>query len=52
MVQRGAVRLDHIGTDEQVAYILIKPLVKFKFLTFYENLGIMEQLYSEGPVGR
>ena len=26
MVQRGAVRLNHIGTDEQVADILTKPL--------------------------
>ena len=33
MVQRGAVRLDHIGPDEQVADILTKPLGKVKFLT-------------------
>ena len=52
MVQRGAVRLDHIGTDEQVANILTKPLGKVKFLTFRENLGIVERPYSEGPVGR
>ena len=52
MVQRGAVRLDHIGTDEQVANILTKPLGKVKFLTFRERLGIMERPYSEGPVGR
>ena len=42
MVQRGTVRLDHIGTDEQVADILTKPLGKVKFLTFRENLGIVE----------
>ena len=52
MVQRGAVRLDHIGTDEQVADILTKPLGKVKFLTFRENLGIMERPYVEGLVGR
>jgi len=34
MVQRGAIRLHHIGTDEQVADILTKPLGKVKFLTF------------------
>eukprot|EP00253_Pinus_taeda_P027431 PITA_27431 len=34
MVQRGAIRLQHIGTDEQVANILTKPLRKVKFLTF------------------
>ena len=52
MVQRGAIRLDHIGTDEQVVDILSKPLGKVKFLTFCGNLGIVEQPYSEGPVGR
>ena len=52
MVQRGPIRLDHIGTDEHVADILTKPLGKVKFLTFCENLGIMERPYSEGFVGR
>ena len=52
MVQRGAVRLDHIGTDEQVADILTKPLGKVKFLTFRENIGIVERPYFEVHVGR
>ena len=52
MVQQGAVRLNHIGTDEQVVDILTKPLGKVMFLTFRENLGIMERPYSEEPVGR
>ena len=51
MVQRGAVRLDHIGTNEQVADILTKPLGKVKFLTFRENLGIVKRPYSEVTVG-
>ena len=49
MVQLGVVRLDHIRIDEQVADILTKPLGKFKFLTFRENLGIVERPYSKGP---
>ena len=52
MVQRGAVRLNHIGTDEHVTDILTKPLGKVKFLTFRESLGIVERPYSEGHVGR
>ena len=52
MVQGGVVRLDHIGTDEQVADILTKPPGKVKFLTFRENLGIVERPYSEGPIRR
>jgi len=34
MVQWGAIRLQHIRTEEHVAYILTKPLEKVKFLTF------------------
>ena len=49
IVQRGAIRLDHIGTDEQVVDILTKPLGKVKFLTFREKFGIVERPYSEGP---
>ena len=52
MVQRGAVRLDHIGTDEQVADIFTMPLGKVMFITFRENLEIMERPYSEGPIGQ
>ena len=52
MVQRGAVRLDHIGIDEQVADILTKPLGKVKFLTFRKCLGIVERPYDVGPIGR
>ena len=32
--------------------ILTKPLGKVKFLTFRERLGIVEQPYDVGPVGR
>ena len=52
MVQRGTVRLDHIGTNEQVADIHTKPLGKVKFLTFRESLGIVERPYLEGPIVR
>ena len=52
MVQQGALRLNHIGIDEQVVDILTMPLGKVMFLIFRENLGIVEQPYSEGAVGR
>ena len=50
MVQQRAIRLHHIGTDEQVADILTKPLEKVKFLTFHERLGVMERPSYEGPI--
>jgi len=50
MVQRGAIRLQHISADEQVADILTNPLGKVKFLTFREQLGVIERPSDEGPV--
>ena len=50
MVQQGAIRLQHIGTDEQIANILTKPLEKVKFLTFREQLGVVQRPSDEGPV--
>eukprot|EP00253_Pinus_taeda_P014945 PITA_14945 len=50
MVQRGIIRQHHIGTDEQVADILTKPLGKVKFLTFRERLGVVEKPSYEGLV--
>ena len=49
MVQRGTVKLRHIGTDEQVVDILTNPRGKVKFLTFREKLGIVDKPYYEGP---
>jgi len=34
IIQRGAIRIQHIKTDEQVANILKKPLGKVKLLAF------------------
>eukprot|EP00253_Pinus_taeda_P001650 PITA_01650 len=50
MVQQGAIRLCHIGTDDQVADILTKPLWKVKFLTFREQLELVERPSNEGLV--
>eukprot|EP00253_Pinus_taeda_P028507 PITA_28507 len=49
MVQWGAIRLQHIRTNEQVADILTKPLGKVKFLTFRERLGVVERPCYEVP---
>jgi hypothetical protein len=41
-VQKGAVKLQHISTYEHIADILIKPLVKGKFVYFIDKLGVVE----------
>lgn len=44
MVQKGAVRLQYISTDEQIANILTKPLSRVKFVYFRDKLGVMENV--------
>jgi hypothetical protein len=41
MVQRGALKLQYINTDEQVADVLTKPLSRVKFEHFRDKLGIV-----------
>ena len=36
MAQWGEIRLQHIGTNDQIVYILTNPQWKAKFLTFCE----------------
>ena len=39
-MQRGALKLQYIRTDEQIADILIKPLIASKFVYFRDKLGM------------
>ena len=41
MVLRGALKLQYISTDEQVADVLTKPLSRVKFEYFGDKLGIV-----------
>ena len=42
MVQRGAVKLPYVVTDEQIADVLMKPLARVKFEYFREKLGVLQ----------
>ena len=42
MVQRGAVKLQYVGTDKHIADVLMKPLARVKFEYFREKLGVLE----------
>ena len=42
LVQRGALKLQYICTDEQIANILSKPLTASKFVYFRDKLGMEE----------
>jgi hypothetical protein len=39
------VKLQYISTDEQVADILTKPLVKGKFVFFRDKLGVVQNTF-------
>ena len=43
MVQRGALKLQYISTDEQVVDVLTKPLSHVKFEYFRDKLGIVRK---------
>jgi hypothetical protein len=43
MVQRGALKLQYISTDELVADVLTKPLSRVKFEYFRDKLGIVRK---------
>ena len=42
MVQRGAVKLQYVATEEQIADVLTNPLARVKFEYFRENLGVLQ----------
>jgi hypothetical protein len=45
MVERGAIELQYISTDEQIANILTKPLSRVKYDYFRDKLGLMQNIH-------
>jgi hypothetical protein len=43
MMQRGALKLQYVGSDEKVAYVLTNPLSGVKFEYFQDKLGIVRK---------
>jgi hypothetical protein len=43
MVQRGVVKLQYVGTNEQVVDVLTKPLSRLKFEYFRDKLGVVRK---------
>jgi hypothetical protein len=44
MVQRHAMELQYIPTEEQIVDVLTKPLCQGKFECFRDKLGVMENV--------
>ena len=43
MVKKGSIKLQYVGTDEQVPDILTKPLSRMKFECFRNKLGVVQK---------
>ena len=43
MVQKGAIKLQYVSTDEEVVDVLTKPLSRVKFEYFHDNLGVVRK---------
>ena len=43
MVQKGAIKIQYVSTNEQVADVLIKPLSRVKFEYFHDKLGVVQK---------
>ena len=43
MMQRVAIMLQYVGTDERVADVLTNPLSHVKFENFWDKLGIVRK---------
>ena len=40
-IEQGMVSVDHVGTDDQLADILTKPLGRIKFVELRTKLGVV-----------
>ena len=43
MMQKGAIKLQYVSTDEQVVDVLTKPLYQVKFEYFRDKLGVVRK---------
>ena len=43
MVQKGAIKLKYVPTEEQVVDVLTKPLACVKFEYFWDKLGVVRK---------
>ena len=43
MVQKGSIKLQYVGTDEQVVDVLKKPLSRLKFEYVHDKIGVVRK---------
>ena len=45
MVQKGAIKLQYVSIDEQVADVLNKPLSRVNFEYLHDNIGVVRKYF-------
>ena len=45
MVQKGAIKLQYVNTDEQVVDVLTRPLSRVKFEYFHDKLSVVRNKF-------
>ena len=49
MVQKGAIKIQYVSTDEQVVDVFTKPVSRLKFEYFHDKLGVVRNdLHRKG----
>ena len=43
ILQKGAINLQYVSTEEQVVEVLTKPLSRVKFEYFHDKLGVVQK---------
>ena len=43
MIQKGAIKLQYVSTDEQVVDVLKNPLSRINFEYFRDKLGVVQK---------
>ena len=43
MMEKGAINLQYVSTDEEVADVLMKPLSQLNFEHFQDKLGVVQK---------
>jgi hypothetical protein len=43
MVQKGAMKLQYVTRDQQITYVLTKPLSRVKFEYFRDKIGVVQK---------
>ena len=43
IMQKGAIKLQYVSTDEQVVDVLTKPLSQVKFKNFQDKIGVVQK---------